>query len=123
MTKAYYYTDALAAAWMAKHFGMAFDVNDFDGVMFRNWSDWERFFTSNFNHFQKGSAKWRVSEDSLHLLEPRDGDEGTDSLGFQCEHDEYGWLRCSEESPHPLEPVTIDKRDGIAFHWPESEEV
>ena len=119
--KRYFYSDPLAAAWMAKHFGMEFDVNDFDGVMFRKWSNWEQFFVGNFHHFQKGAAKWHIHPDSLHLLEP----EVSDLLvgNWNAVFVENRSDRKTAQQLIRTAGYRITQRDGKAFIWPESEEV
>lgn len=119
MTRRFFYTDQACAAYMAKQFGMAFDVNDFDGVMFRKWSDWEQFFTGNFHHFQKGAAKWRIHLDSVHLLVPQQGDL---LVGRESAH----FVESRSDRKHAQALIDncsfrIIQREGVPFMWPESE--
>lgn len=69
--KKYYYTDPLAAAWMAKHFGMKFVYEDeFQernniGILGED---------NNFNTTISYRNKYFIHPDSLPILEPRDED-------------------------------------------------
>lgn len=116
-----FYTDPLAAAWMAKHFGMVF-TRWSDGV-----SEWEGRLcgTDALQEFE-GCRHFVIHPDSLHLLEPQVGDIGIqpdEACGeyrngrwrsfSSCGRDCYG---LSEK-----ERISIIQRNGIAFHWPESE--
>lgn len=112
MTRRFFYTDPLAAAWMAKHFGMEFTAP----------------VTGRIEPSDVGTAMFArgyVHPESLHLLEPRKGDlvEGCDPFGphhqsgiFQIEVSHLARLDLTEAN-------RILQRDGRPFHWPESEEV
>lgn len=114
----YFYTDPLAAAWMAKHFGMRFTA----------WNGKSRAYNEiqvlplidSENHYQR-----LVHPDSLPLLEPRESDEGFDSDGRQCYFRDGKWFVphtvASSADEDATLPIAIDKRNGIAFLWPESE--
>ena len=104
--KRYYYTDPLAAAWMAKHYGMMFGIRHYEKIiwdceaqgMSGDWlpiKDWERIAADAAD----GNAQpaYYIHPDSLHLLEPRVCD--FTMLGGQ-----------------------VFQRNGTVFHWPESEE-
>lgn len=139
----YFYTDPLAAAWMAKHFGMKLRV-DADsnggymidaGARFIDCGDtfrelWERDFSS--------LGKMYVHPDSLHLLDPQLGDIITvndpaiDYHGYCFRPDiiyrtyidgSYGTdeFACTKSAD-----VRVSQRhcgDLIAFHWPDQEVV
>ncbi len=118
----YYYTDPLAAAWMAKHFGMEF-ISYSDGLIENNNPIG---FTDNF---------FVIHPDSLHKLEPQEED-------LVC-YVEYSQEIQKDGSPHKLvesyylgawKPTIkmggiiyqnhykkIIERNGIPFHWPEFE--
>jgi hypothetical protein len=64
----HFYTDPLAAAWMAKHFGIEF--------RYWRWNDLSFQFTPvNARAVELDSSKLYIHPDSLHLLEPQVGDE------------------------------------------------
>jgi hypothetical protein len=130
MIKRFFYSDSRAAAHMAKHFGMAFDVNDFDGVMFRKWGDWQAFLTGNFHHFQKGPAKWYIHPESLSLLEPREDDYvciASEGLVGRVFLDLQGTLRVIPVNENGVgrllerPDLLVTQRNGIAVLWPQSE--
>lgn len=112
MEKRYYYTDPLAAAWMAKHHGVRFVLLDGSAVsegMMGNQirGDWDY-------------GAFYIHPDSLHLLEPQAGDLLSWASGLHIGSPHYFGSDCVEEG---LENHTIIQRNGIAFMWPESEEV
>src|SRR5258708_34729609 len=74
MTKCYFYTDLLAAAWMAKHFGMFLTLPTLKSFDYANQKGfkWESIAHGPY------SEKYYVHPDSLHALEPQVGDWGTD---------------------------------------------
>ena len=117
----YFYTDPLAAAWMAKHFGLEFLVKQGNG--FRRLRDSEYLTAAHI----KRSVRYFVADDSLHLLEPRKGDLVTciGVAGWMIDrihgriyytHNAAG-LECSGK----IEEATIIQRNGIAFHSPDRE--
>lgn len=117
----YYYTDPLAAAWMAKHFGMKFCDKASHSVS----ADPSLWYMAE-RHYQAGPLF--IHPDSLHLLEPQ-------------KHDlvDFGWIHPCGQSFHELtllnksfkafcEKSTCDydshqiiQRRGKPFHWPEVE--
>ena len=97
----YFYTDPLAAAWMAKHFGMEFQYQS-DGILVNFPSEWlhEAIASKTFND------KAYIHPSSLHLLNFQKGDIEIDiPIGIQ------GAVRRE-----------IIQRNGIAFMWPQVEE-
>ena len=152
MTRRYFYTDPLAAAWMAKHFGMMFGIRHFDKfvpepIYFNGvWAAAK--LVDEILDFDPDVALY-VHPDSLHLLEPKVGDMIMHG-SYKREQDKNpeGWtavlvtgllppefeseLRAESGVTKPLcyaydEEIMIChriiQRDGIAFHWPESESV
>lgn len=153
MTKRYYYTDALAAAWMAKHFGMKLHCPVWrgDGVVKEQsnlpvplWV-FGRIIEST-NRQGLSVERFTVAEESVKLLTPKVMDavicrwpEVKDHFR-RCVH---GWVTGIEENidektvyvrsdnyssgdedgQFDIEEVQIIRRNGLAFHWPESEEV
>jgi hypothetical protein len=109
----YFYSDPLAAAWMAKHHGMLFCNGDFTLKLTAILDD-------NFH-----PIKFVVHSDSLPLLEPRVGDliYITESkIGTLARlHDGNLKLFTGDWMIKP-DRVYIIRRDGKPFFWPESEE-
>lgn len=108
MTKRYFYTDPLAAAWMAKHFGMFF-IHPYDGDAFCD----------------EAVAGWGISPvyihpDSLHLLESQVGD--LIHVVTYCLDDEpYDHHAIVYRDEQRVKDAEVVQRNGIAFHWPECE--
>lgn len=99
----YFYKDPLAAAWMAKHFGMRFQDNGYEA------SPYEELLS----HYDAGGdgktfPKYYIHPDSLHLLEPQRGDR----------LDVVSTLKLDVVNPF-IRPTEIVQRNGIAFMWPE----
>lgn len=110
--KRYYYTDPLAAAWMAKHFGMRF----YEGL--EPFEDGEPFEIEQYGILKEAARQaWNecysknpyvyIHPDSLHLLEPN---KATDHI-IHDENEQGEILRSR-----------IIQRNGLAFMWPESED-
>ena len=127
MTKRFFYTDPLAAAWMAKHFGMTFEF------WHREYSyrpDDLEYVVARFMRDGRVERPVYVHPDSLHLLEPQIGDQGIDANECQCRYlDDYdpegAWFIDGvpvTSFDRATLPVSIDKRNGIAFMFPESED-
>ena len=114
MEKRYYYTDPLAAAWMARHFGMAFERSDGDLLL-----DFDDMADDLAIHIASDlwDGKYFVHPDSLHLLEPLEADLYATVHG--C-----GWLAITpgESWKKQCYPFRIIQRDGKPFHWPEPEQ-
>ena len=129
----HFYKDPLAAAWMAKHFGMEFFVRykRFDGIV-----ESSKFTFSNIIKYttDKWPQTWvngfYIRPDSLHILEPEVGDD----LQFpdydqvkrytdeECVINEHYRTRDWEATASHYGQPKIIQRNGIAFMWPESEE-
>lgn len=117
--KRYFYTDPLAAAWMAKHHGMRFDLPRQSGG-----SPWDLLIEVCVHRetgaIDGGSAlpPIYIHPDSLRLLEPIDGDvidcrDCANNVG--CGFQDY-----ISKVNEPLGQMIL--RDGKPFFWPESEE-
>lgn len=113
----YFYTDPLAAAWMAKHFGMKF------------WNEQHEICVIPLVDAEKDGNIY-IHPDSMHLLEPRDNDIVTkvkeDGDWYDVGHVYDKQFR--DGNPYGDEQAfegdeRIIQRNGIAFMWPESEEV
>lgn len=121
----YYYTDALAAAWMAKHFGMFFD-NDC-AVVALSLKDAVLDEIATYKAY--------IHPDSLYLLKPQQWDlvehdgisyglvtdyDDDEEAAIQYDTDENGVTRAGLAA---IDDLVIIQRNGIAFMWPESEVV
>lgn len=124
--KRHFYTDPLAAAWMAKHFGMrfvsAFSGKEFDGsvIVANAGSPIEAI---------REQQTYVIHPDSLHLLEPKVGDMVShlglrawriDSIdGAAYHHPAVGSEKIDRFTLKSDSP-TIIQRDGKPFFWPEA---
>lgn len=112
----YFYTDPLAAAWMASNYGMAFENARLTliqgGPGNSNYSDISWSLRIYDNCFPI------IHPDSLHLLEPKVGDLVEEALdGKVCNGHSFDYF----SDPHRIIERII-QRDGKPFFWPESEE-
>jgi hypothetical protein len=144
----YYYTDPLAAAWMAKHFGMKLEAEYFDDekAEYELSDDVFDFVHMDYSGCDTmedvlevgGTRKIYIHPDSLPMLEPAKGDLIHIVRGFCSCHkvvDDVargsrrkgvtGVWSAGEHwditSKEPLHDWEIILRNGIAFHWPEVE--
>lgn len=88
----YFYTDPLAAAWMAKHFGMRLLADDGDDGLVdagARFIDCDDTFRELWQHDFSYLGKLYIHPDSLALLEPKDGDA--------VEFDRWHWERQRHE--------------------------
>ena len=117
MTKRYFYSDLLAAAWMAKHFGMRFKLWKWDDLSFQ--------FIQTGRGGIPESTKLEIHPASLPLLEPRVGDLiyiSESKIGtLTRQNGDHLKLFTGDWLIKP-DRVYIIRRDGKPFHWPESEE-
>jgi hypothetical protein len=127
----YFYTDPLAAAWMAKHFGMEFHDEAGDAITIEVLLDDAIHGEQVRNH---------VHPDSLPLLQPQAGDVvrfGDDrghaeprlvvEADFSGSPDDDNIAVLSSFEPswwnwNVVVQKSIIQRDGKAFMWPESED-
>jgi hypothetical protein len=119
-----FFTDPLAAAWMAKHHGFTLYVGDIEA------DDIDAYSAHNSHHVVDDWGYRRrpgcqllpidriyVHPSSMHLLEP--------DLGDVCDYDgEFPGSTIWQMHDHS-EPAEVFKsiiqRNGVPFHWPESE--
>jgi hypothetical protein len=106
MTKRYYYTDPLAAAWMAKHFGMRLECRDEDG----DYSDF-------LEHLPGGDTWDQVIADDFHKTNMIYIHQGSENLLNPINSDSKYWLKNDRSD------IRVRERNGIPFMWPEVEEV
>lgn len=124
----YYYTDPLAAAWMARHFGMRYE----SPVRTSSNPQWDNamFYVNRNGNWH--NVEYYIHPDSLHLLEPKEGDllecNNTNKLlyGICLAFDKLAESVCVEsDSGHWSigdSRVKIIQRNNIPFMWPEKEE-
>ena len=105
--KRYFYTDPLAAMWMAKKFGMRYCVPNGSSQTLRNLLCDPRF---------KWEAGVIIHHDSLHLLEPRVGDVMGGFALLEIASD----MCLNMLKQHKLDgnEFIIIQRNGIPFMWP-----
>jgi hypothetical protein len=131
----YFYTEALQAAWMSKHFGMSFTLpascdhqwnNPGHKIAWANLADMDCGHFHIYNaagngvtllRFCESIAPLYVHPDSLHLLNLHEGDLALDDDPMDGG---FRWF-----DVHPVAAVRkftrIIQRGGIPFHWPQSE--
>lgn len=147
MTK-YFYTDPLAAAWMAKHFSMKLELRYTPEEIAEYEPGTEAYFFENAmiddgiaemweDVIAAGCRRIYIHTDSLPLLKPKRWDVMTDrgknSVGFvmtslpdltviqsSTENAEQVLTRV-EIYPAGFDSWRIIQRDGKPFFWPESE--
>lgn len=144
----YYYSCPIKAAYMAKHFGMLFLFRYEDGqeISLRGLGNMLAYADGSL-----GEAKFYVHPDSLHLLDAQKEDligftpqcysderryEIVTQIGWadwkgdvkrkihaKARNPEE-WERCvltHEWDDWNIKNIIIIQRNGIAFHWPETE--
>jgi hypothetical protein len=134
----YFYTDPLAAAWMAKHFGMRFVNVDVA------YDDSPEKLCALLDDMGYGDGKNQIHPDNLQLLMPQVGDVVEyewnaapalhaiidKSQPHAITDDEWAYeardVFTEAQLPILLEPTAtrnlrIIQRNGIPFMWPESE--
>lgn len=125
----YFYTDPLAAAWMAKHFRMRFQET------YNNHATYVEVPPAAIRAQSSHTSVQPVyiHPDSLHLLEPQVGDlvlARNDFAQYLAFVQEDGLAKCNHIMPQvmlsqsedcPFRVTSIIQRNGIAFHWPERE--
>jgi hypothetical protein len=132
--KRYFYTDPLAAAWMAKYHGMTLYIghlpDDYDAYSAVNWwhaIDDERYRREKFKQLD---IHFFVHPDSLHLLEAQMDDWGGDRrisgnvISITASLVTIDTIERHNGKTHyciPRFEFRTQKRNGIAFIWPETE--
>ena len=116
-TTRYYYTDPLAAAWMAKHFGMHFDCDDAE-------TPWDICASTMCQSLTEDDEPYYIHPDSVHLLEPMAGDV----LAIPSwPEGKYGFLNvCQQQLDENMKDADLTDskiilRKNLPFHWPEVE--
>ena len=116
----YFYTDPLAAAWMAHRHNLRIEHNP----RFCSYNESGDFCTViKIYHSEPGQPRFYVHPDSLHLLEPQVGDvidlptapKATRSLLI------HNGEEFSDNFLSKHEGWRIIQRNRDVFHWPEAE--
>lgn len=121
----YFYTDPLAAAWMAKHFGVRFCDKD-NGEIFILMDKDMRFCYRWKDHWGTDRSlifledKFYIHPDSAKLLEPQEGDL------IEYKDGQLTWVPANGNFPFFARKsfsgdLKVIQRNGIAFMWPEVE--
>ncbi|MBP3958377.1 hypothetical protein J8F10_24270 [Gemmata sp. G18] len=126
--KRHFYTDPLAAAWMAKHIGMRFGFFD-ERSDFR---EYEVPITGEDDWWRSDRGRFYVHPDSLHLLEPRIGDLLVETgrlpiariVDSDVDYISFGHNIAMLFATEMLRKgrARIIQRDGKPFFWPELED-
>ncbi len=124
----YFYTDPLASAWMAKHFGMkiAPDPREFPNPGDASFDEQGVMMQASLATMVAPQwRKWYVHPDSLHLLERQVKDVIQSDRGnvnrISYFNDE-GKIEDDDDFTWEIKDAKIIQRNGIPFMWPESEE-
>jgi hypothetical protein len=135
----WFYTDPLAAAWMAKHFGMRFTCqgNGYDPLQGKPFGI-EVLYHFLDTGYASNLLPIRIHPDSLHLLQPQIGDILNWQTGKgepwwedhsryiyprQGTHDVFTAESAARMLAKPELSARIILRSGTAFMWPEREAV
>ncbi len=128
MTK-YYYDCPIKAALMAKTFEMVFTDKEGHALEIFNDADpatWFYVSSKETGYMRPQSHEYYIHPDSLHLLEPQEGDYGLDTR-FSCVAQIImlnGELVCFDgEQNWGTKHFQTLQRNGKSFIWPESEDV
>jgi len=119
MTKRYYYTDPLAAAWMSKHFNI--NIEWADGTITDNYTG------DNIVYYEKylgTESPYYIHPDSEHILNPQVGDLVHNfrwQSHFMIERDND--LLAVNNAMKVGTRYSIIQRNNIPFMWPEVDEV
>jgi hypothetical protein len=122
--KRYFYTDTLAAAWMAKHHGFVFEgtfVLDIEIARGKGLDERNSWF----------DGKAMIQPKCYHLLDPIEGDHlqviGGHYHGSVVQTEVPKEMMSRWTGDPSLQPENycgykIIQRNGIAFMWPDAEE-
>lgn len=89
-----YYDDPLAAAYMAREFGVKYqywceDDKEFYNIELRPFSaNYDEFYPEG-DDYQLNEDKYYIHPDSYHILQPHNGDAGSDAKGFPLYYSDY----------------------------------
>jgi hypothetical protein len=127
-----YYTDPLAAAWMAKHHGMMF-LSKWKSLNERHEApddaadhEEDTAYEADCGWGKAKERKYYIHPESLHLLEPQLTDivhaeyepQAADEV---CGHRDF--VKWSQYFADEWVLLQIIQRNGISFMWPEFEKL
>lgn len=123
--KRYYYTDVTAAMYMAKNFGMKFEIIaeevDTKEVM-HHQVIWEQMTVP-----YSGGFVPTIHPDSYELLKPKEGDLGLDATDSPSQYYQGSWEDIAGAAGGPNTgaelPIMIITRNNKPFIWPEEETI
>lgn len=115
----YYYTDALAAAWMAREFGVEFAIPSYEiwfGTSIETMRELCRYCHDDYFY---------LTPDSEKILEPQEGDIKTIEHAPPMARTRDDFKESLAETLGITQPSIITKviqREGKPFFWPEVEQ-
>jgi len=126
----YYYKDALAAAWMADKYGMAFQSASRGDYPYMGMEKGNIYDVNPLHNMQESYRMnnlfvehYYIHPDSLSILEPQVGDLISINNGESASivtHQEF--LEQIESMKHQFSsPLKIIQRNNTVFMWPEKE--
>jgi hypothetical protein len=129
MTKRFFYSDPLTAAWMVRHHGMMLTTGRLSGDVIHVRCEQGAMVISHLAIFPLFKAY--IHPDSLHLLEPQVGDWGRGPYAGEVIGVSENLVTIQVPERHngkshfcqPKSEFKIVSRDGFAFMCPEVEEV
>lgn len=114
----YYYKDPLAAAYMAREFGIKLYWLNKKGAK-REPQSHKTVLGYAYEANLELPDRFYIHPDSHHIFEPIVCDVGVDDNGTPVEYAAGAWV--GDGSPVGVEPVRIIQRNGRPFFWPEVE--
>lgn len=111
----YYYTDPLAAAWMAKYHEIKIcpDSREFPNPTGATFNNAGLLSFAALNAMGAPKRRYEIHHDSLHLLEAKEGDI------LMAKSNREAWIHSADWTCE--EGFSIIQRNGTAFMWPECE--
>lgn len=123
----YFYTDTLAAAWMMKHHGFLLQDKETSDEVYDMTYD----LMIEGDDFGKPLAKYYIHPDSVHLLEPQEGDISYMPINLpNIKPAIFIWNKETIEAFKELSKINgitnlcigrIIMRNGLPFMWPETD--
>lgn len=131
-----YYTDQIAAAYMAREFGVKFEES-ISFLTAQGWQDQLRDLHPEKlmdDDFAPSLGRYYIHPDSLPIFEPMVGDLVTaknDFVQYVAFVEKEGLAKCNYHQPMvilkqdgqcPFKVTSIIQREGKPFFWPEVEQ-
>lgn len=123
MTKKYFYTDALKAAWMTREFGIKIDGSDVVSIYKDTPIDEYPYevLCSNAAIKTIPEIKYYIHPDCHEMLKPQVGDV-LQNKGIIYKDIKYDVVTNLNAQWIQVKPIIIIQRNGNAFFMPECEE-